>query len=145
MLATAGYDVARVVAWDFSDVPEMAPVGVHRHCPVVQDSTGCSMSEHSARLAHSRGGEIGCLIDAAVVVLGSVGERDDELDARAALEQKLDGYRNYRMSIFDAVALAVTSFKSKTVFKEWSVLRRAKCPTFWPFVCLGVSHFFSLH
>ena len=53
------------------------------------------MSKHPARLAHSRVGEIGCLIDAAVVVLGSVGERDDELDARAALEQELDGYRNH--------------------------------------------------
>ena len=95
MLATAGYDVARVVTWNFSNVPEMAPVAVHRHCTVVQDSTGRSMSKHPARLAHSRVGEIRCLIDAAVVILGAVGERDDELDARAPLEQELDGYRNH--------------------------------------------------
>ena len=53
------------------------------------------MSKHPARLAHSRVGEIGCLINAAVVVLCSVGERDDELDARTALEQELDGNRNH--------------------------------------------------
>ena len=92
MLAAAGHDVARVMTRDFSNVPEMAPVAVYRHCTVVQDSTGRSMSKHPARLAHSRVGEIGRLIDAAVVVLRSVGERDDELDARAALKQELDGY-----------------------------------------------------
>ena len=95
MLATAGYDVARVATGNFSNVPEMAPVAVHRHCPIVQDSTGRSMSKHPAGLTHSRIGEIRCLIDAAVVILGSVGERDDELDARAPLEQELDGYRNH--------------------------------------------------
>ena len=95
VLATAGYDVARVVTGNFSNVPEMAPVAVHRHCPIVQDSTGRSMSKHPAGLTHSRIGEIRCLIDAAVVILGAVGERDDELDARAALEQELDGYRNH--------------------------------------------------
>ena len=77
------------MTWNFSDLPEMAPVAIHRHRPVVQDSTGCSMSKHPAGLAHSRIGEIGCLINAAMVVLGSVGERDDELDARAPLEQGL--------------------------------------------------------
>ena len=95
MLATAGHDVARVVSGNFSDVPEMAPVAVHRHGPIVQDSAGRSMSKHPARLAHSRVGEIGRLVDAAVVVLSLVGERDDELDARTALEQELDGYRNH--------------------------------------------------
>jgi hypothetical protein len=73
VLATAGYDVARVMTWNFSNVPEIAPVAVHRHRPIVQDSTGRSMSKHPARLAHSRVGEIGCLINAAMVVLGSVG------------------------------------------------------------------------
>jgi len=85
VFATAGHDVARVVTGDFPNVAEMAPVAVHRHGPVVQDSTGRSMPKHPARLAHSRVGEIRRLINAAVVVLGSVGERDVELDARAAL------------------------------------------------------------
>jgi hypothetical protein len=55
VLATAGYDVARVMTWNFSNVPEMAPVAVHRHCPIVQDSTGCSMFKHSLRSATAGG------------------------------------------------------------------------------------------
>ena len=75
----------------------------------------------------------------------AIAKRFPELTTRLPRFRKPWMSEDYRISIFDAVALAVTSFKSKTVFKEWSVLRRAKCPTFWPFVCLGVSHFFSLH
>jgi len=56
VLATAGYNVARVMTWNFSNVPEVAPVAVRRHRPVVQDSTDRSMSKHPARLAHSRVG-----------------------------------------------------------------------------------------